>query len=827
MALLGKANAAAAIGHVPFARIVQRKLHKGHVGATLEKLNLPRHHWLKEVEQAPEKSSVRRMKDRYFRELGQVHGQLQSLFGAEEQSAIKERTQEERVKLATAQEERELNNEALRAYRMLRPDAAPFYEEDAMLGMKAKMNKITMEDKAEDGLAHANLADPFKAYLPVVNQKAFVLALEAITASLAEDLEVLCRLANIEDLPAENDPLRFHRLVDKLFDFKLKKDPAEAKEWVENHWDLLEKLLPKEVALLERKKVSDWLQGHLERVLLNQKRYEEADQKIFLHKERSKAVWYSFAEDFPYDDDPLPGLLADERNLDFPLEKAQEFMELFLGMLSKSKSASEVHETLAPGVFEHEDTKTVGDQFQDFVWALEEIGLRNWLKMDLDELERHLPKDNLEPLVLGTSENAQAQDLILGEDDVEVAKLMLKCASRGKADLLDFEAVDPYKLLHGMPTREVEEELGDLPKNAYLSDMDLEEIVSAHCARLQTQRPEVKWWAEQQNDWLKGSAKVSDLYQKELEFYRTAGPVEWEEGKDGGYQWKWRQPANTFWDQRRRVYVQEQKGVDPNLDLKELRQHMLAISRMRSMCSVGKVTYFRGIVVVGNGRGIYGIGIGFGSTPKECRADSTLKALQNLDYIDYDPGRMFCTPCKGQEYKHTMTLVPRPIGRGLKANKKFLPLLYILGLDNCKVKFMFKKWFTRIRAVKRCLDQVISRRTLANMTGKRYALLVAPGDHWVHWPDRWFDVTSEPYKAQDSMRKLMRKHALHFKKRGAKFAIPTDVQPGWRKKNWARWNNALERWTQHQRENYEPFDSASKAGTAISTKLASYGLSPR
>lgn len=27
-------------------------------------------------------------------------------------------------------------------------------------------------------------------------------------------------------------------------------------------------------------------------------------------------------QDFPYDDDPMPGLLADERNLDFPLEKA-------------------------------------------------------------------------------------------------------------------------------------------------------------------------------------------------------------------------------------------------------------------------------------------------------------------------------------------------------------------------------------------------------------------------------------------------------------------------------------------------------------------------
>ena len=28
-------------------------------------------------------------------------------------------------------------SQALRAYRMLRPEAAPFYEEDAMLGMKA------------------------------------------------------------------------------------------------------------------------------------------------------------------------------------------------------------------------------------------------------------------------------------------------------------------------------------------------------------------------------------------------------------------------------------------------------------------------------------------------------------------------------------------------------------------------------------------------------------------------------------------------------------------------------------------------------------------
>merc|ERR1719414_2183544 len=120
---------------------------------------------------------------------------------------------------------------------------------------------------------------------------------------------------------------------------------------------------------------------------------------------------------------------------------------------------------------------------------------------------------------------------------------------------------------------------------------------------------------------------------------------------------------------------------------------------------------------------------------------------------------MLTTPANGTEYKHSSTIIPRPIGRGLQANKKFLPLLYILGLDNCKVKFMHSKWFTRIRAIKRALDMVVSRRTLANMTGKRYALLVAPGDHWVHWPDRWFDEIRKPYDAKFERVKLARKHA--------------------------------------------------------------------
>merc|ERR1719253_349454 len=134
------------------------------------------------------------------------------------------------------------------------------------------------------------------------------------------------------------------------------------------------------------------------------------------------------------------------------------------------------------------------------------------------------------------------------------------------------------------------------------------------------------------------------------------------------------------------------------------------------------------------------------------------------------------TPTKGHEYKHEVAIIPRPIGRGLRVNKKFLPLVYILGLDNCKVKFRHSKWFTRIKALKRALDMMTSRRTLANMTGKRYSLLVAPGDHWVHWPDRWFDNIRETYDAKDAWAKLGRRHALRFKKRGNKVATPLEVK---------------------------------------------------
>lgn len=802
----------------------RRSLHKGHVGKTLEKLDLPRHQWLKEVDQAPEKSTIRRMKDKHLRELGLVHQDIQGLFKDDKaRTAVEPYDKTELTSMKDGKKRREDVNEAMRMYRLLRPDAPPFYEEDAVLGMKGKMNKLLLDEAPEQDQAAlkdleqrekgGEVFDPFKAYLPVVNQRAFLLALESIAASLADDVETMCLLAGLstEDLPAEDDPLRFKKLLDALFGaFPLRKDPSKVEEFMEANWYRLRNLLPEEIASLNRTVVADWLRGHLRRVRLNQRRWAP---KIFLHGHADKfgdEEWYNFAEDFPYDDDPMPGELADERNLDFPLERAGEFMGVFLKALSQSPVAMEAEQHFAAGCREElgKEGRTdpefgdVPSQFQDFVWDLEKVGLRNWLKMDTYDLERYLPKGQLADLRFTSS---RAPGVIpLDDDDVQVAKLMLRCAARGRADMLDFEAVDPYRLLHGLPAREVDDELGELPANKFLEDSDLAGLVDLHTQRLL--RQDGKNRPETDKAWLAEGATIDEIYKKELDFYRTSGPVEWTE-EEGQYTWKWRQPPNTFWDERRKVYIQEQKGVDPNLNLKEMRQHMLEMTRMSSMVKAGRINYFRAIVVVGNGKGVYGFGVGFGNTPKEARADASLKALQRLDYIDMDPGRMLCTPCRGQEYKHTCTIVPRPIGRGLTVNKKFLPLVYILGLDNCKVKFMHNKWFTRIRTIKRALDMAMSRRTLANMTGKRYALLVAPGDHWVHWPDRWFQEIRRPYDDKAARAKLARQHALHFKRRGGggKAATVLEVKPGWKKENWIRWSNPLEKWLQYRRK-HQPYD---------------------
>jgi len=413
----------------------RRQLHKGHVGRTLEKLGLPRHTWLKEVDQAPEKSSIRRQKDKYLRDMGHMHGMLQGLFKdqKEVQQAINPIDPQQAIEDAGAKRRQEDVNEALRMYRLLRPDAPPFYDEDSMLGMQAQMNKVLIKEADQSLDSDGNqivpkksplpVVDPFQAYLPVVNQKAFLLALESVVASLADDVETICELVGQADhLPEKNDPLRFKKLMDLLFGaFPLKKDGSDLDEFMDKSWVHLKMFMPDSIARLPDNTVKEWLEGHLRRVRVNQRR--TPTDLLFHQNHRVDSQLYSFADDFIFDDDPIPGKLADERNLDFPLENAEEYMQSLLSILAQCPLAkgSESKQPASDGAsdnagvegmksgsqkaFDGADIEDVASQFQDFIWDLERVGLRNWLRMDVEELNRFPPKGDAHQLESETSKD--------------------------------------------------------------------------------------------------------------------------------------------------------------------------------------------------------------------------------------------------------------------------------------------------------------------------------------------------------------------------------------------------------------------------------------
>ncbi len=251
------------------------------------------------------------------------------------------------------------------------------------------------------------------------------------------------------------------------------------------------------------------------------------------------------------------------------------------------------------------------------------------------------------------------------------------------------------------------------------------------------------------------------------------------------------------------MYVKEQKGIDPLLRLEGFRQTMLHICRMGAMCKAGRLFYYRCIVMVGNGRGTYGIGVGFGQMPKDARKDATTKAMQRLEHLDLDEGRMLCTPVRGREFAQGVKIRPKQIGRGLQANKKFLPMLYLMGLDNAKVTFYNQKWLSRVKALRRALDDVYSRKTMANGTGMKYAALIAPGDHWVHWPDRWFDNVRATYHARCAKDKLDRRRLLHFRKKPHVIAHAREMKPGWTRSAWmAPLQRAIKKRVENDRNAY-------------------------
>jgi ribosomal protein S5 len=622
--------------------------------------------------------------------------------------------------------------------------------------MKSRLNQLEHEIgslRGSDDPSGNPAVDPFSLQLPVVNPKSFMIALEAATRSLADDLERICvEILGIEEgsLPEKDHQERFLLLVRLAFNaFPLRKDPAQVDQFMIDCWPRLKRLFPDSFAVSDQE-VAEWLRGHLGRVLANQR-----------GSSLSRQEWYDLSVDMEYDNFLNPRNLGGRPVLD--ISKVKEQAARVLRMMGVSDEVL-VHETAS--------------QLQQFVYDCDKIGLKRWLsEKNIERMfDSHLPRGPT-PVIEQSS-----------KEDIATARLMLRCSARGRVNLMDFDSLDPNRLFHSAPTRSVEEELFLYKENEFLCDSEIDRLIDVQIAAQSLKSRAASATTSSSSP----ASALEEVVASEIKFAKTAGPAEWNNGE-----WHWKKPSGAMFDARIGKYVRNQSLIDPNLNLSTFRQFTCDVRRMCSMSSAGRVYYARSIVVVGNGQGIYGFGVGFGNTPRESNADAAVKALRNLRYVDFDPTRTLTTPVRGSEYKARLFLRPLRQGKKLRAGRRFLPLFYILGLHNVRARFNHTGWFPRIQAVIRTLDQIQSRRTLANSTGKKYADITVPGDHWVHWPDRWFDVIRRSYQSKEKRVKAERRRVLHCKTRGHVVASPMEVRPGWTKYAWmnplAKWNKEVGR----------------------------------
>lgn len=673
--------------------------------------------------------------------------------------------------------------QAIRLYSLLKMNEKEnIFDDDVFMNIDSKINydvhqfgrKKTLHEEAENEDTNnvvspernkketneINTTDEFfnitNLNLPIFNPNAFCLALESLTNHICDDLIFLLDgIIDEKKIPKKEENNRLYKLILYLSDFVcLEKNKHDVDRWMNDVYSKIKNYLPESFKNLKDTYVSSWLKEHIQRVRENQK----IENERLLH-EKYYQLGLDFAYDyFPFDNENKNKQINDWKNE--PIDKKKEFATdkctLYFKTIIEFFLGKQIHPNLE-------------EQLNLLFLNLKKIGLEHWLDMDVTDFEKYL---------LRSSNNNY---LSIQEKDKYVAWLMLKCASRNITDFFFFDEFSPFHFFQKKPNKSIEEKINSIIENKVLPDEELKQMIFNDISTV-TIMDKDQTFFDENND-----MDIDRFIEKEKNFHMNRSLITYTFNEQtNSYQYKYRQISNTIYDTNTNRYIREKENIDPMLKLNEMRSSILEVKRMMSMTKDGRVYYIRIIVVIGNGKGVYGYGVGFGRNIKEARNSALLNSIKNIDFLDYNYKNCILNfPVIGQEYSAQVKIIPRPVGRGLKMNRKYLPLGYILGLENCKISFSGStKWMSRIKALKRCLDKIMSIKTLCKMTGKKYVCHFAPHYFTSHWPDYWFRniLRDYEYKIQNIKKKRYRVCKNNFRSNIAK--IPEEVIPDFTPYSW-------------------------------------------
>ncbi|SCP03332.1 mitochondrial ribosomal protein S5 precursor, putative [Plasmodium malariae] len=591
----------------------------------------------------------------------------------------------------------------------------------------------------------SNFMNITKMNLPIFNPSSFCLAIECLTNYICDDLIILFGdLVDKKKIPEKGENDRLYKFINLLCNFfSLEKKHSDVDRWMLDVYKKIKSKLPSKLRNIKDEYIQKWIKGHLERVLLNEKYKNET-----LYKEK----YYNLGNDFVYDNLPLNNTNVMDNKINFSTNKLTYYFKTIIEFLLEKKIDNDLEE-----------------QLKMMFLNLKKIGLQNWLKMDVKDFEKYLLR------------NKNNNFLEISENDKYVSYLMLKCASRNITDFFFYEEFSPFYLFQEKPKNSIEEKINSLQENKHISDDELKKMIYTNQSAITITG------SNNINDDEYNDMDIDLFLEKEKKYNMNRSLITYNfDENTNSYNYKYKQIPNTIYDQNTNKYIREKETIDPMLKLNEMRSSILEVKRMMSMTKDGRVYYIRIIIIIGNGKGVYGYGVGFGKNIKEARNSALLNSISNIDFIDYNYKNCILNfPVSGQEYSSHVKIIPRPLGKGLKMNRKYLPLGYILGLDNVKISFSgSNKWMSRIKALKRCLNKIVSIKTLCKMTGKKYVCHFAPHYCTSHWPDYWFKNILKEY--QYKIQRIQKKRSMVCRKnfRSNISKIPEEVRPDFTPYTW-------------------------------------------
>ena len=173
---------------------------------------------------------------------------------------------------------------------------------------------------------------------------------------------------------------------------------------------------------------------------------------------------------------------------------------------------------------------------------------------------------------------------------------------------------------------------------------------------------------------------------------------------------------------RSRSTKRSSRGLSRAQEEKLFDEKVVKISRVTKVIKGGKRMRFSALVVIGDGKGRYGYGLGKSGEVPEAIKKAIASARKNLKKIEIAKGGTITHPIKGKFGAAQVFLKPAPEGTGLIAGGAVRAILELAGIKNVYSKVYGSR--TQANVVKATMDGLSQLKTYSEVSLLRFGKTV-------------------------------------------------------------------------------------------------------